>query len=268
MRSPGPVDSGAVDSGAVPRGHLAEVFSAIQGEGPIVGFRQIFVRLGGCNLKCEYCDTPATQGRVRFCLAETGPGKRSFDKILNPVAPERAAQLIARLDPGLHHSVSLTGGEPLLQAAFIAALAPRIKGLGLPVYLETNGTLPGALAQVIDWIDLIGMDWKLPSVTGPGAGGGPDLTERHRGFLEAARGKALFCKMVVGQGTTPAEVSGAAGILATAAPGVELILQPLTPGPGEAIIDPGHLLLLQEAALRILKGVRVIPQTHKFLRQR
>lgn len=245
-----------------PRGYLAEIFSAIQGEGPIVGYRQIFVRLAGCNLKCDYCDSPATQERVSFCLAETGPGTRSFDKVLNPTAPERVTELVARLEPDWHHSVSLTGGEPLLQADFVAALAQDFRRLGLAVYLETNGTLPGALAQVIDWIDLIGMDWKLPSVTG-----GPDQAARHRSFIELASRKAVFCKMVAGPRTTAAEVSEAAAVLAATAPGIELVIQPLTPAPGEAMIEPFQLLDLQEAALRLLKGVRVIPQTHKFLSQ-
>jgi len=63
-----------------------------------------------------------------------------------------------------HHSVSVTGGEPLLQARRLAALLPLLAQRHQPIYLETNGTLPGGLASVLEWVDHIGMDIKLDSV--------------------------------------------------------------------------------------------------------
>lgn len=246
----------------MPSGHLVEVFSGIQGEGPIVGYRQIFVRLAGCNLSCPYCDTPAARDRTPFFLAETEPGGRFFEKLPNPADPERLAALIARLDPDLHHSVSLTGGEPLLQADYIAGLAPKIRNLGLKVYLETNGTLPDELHKVVSHIDLIGMDWKIGSVAGPGA-----LAGCFQSFLEIAATKKFFCKVVVGPRTVVEEVCEAARAVAKVVPGGCFILQPVTPAPGEESISPDFLLGLQAAALKILKGVRVIPQTHKMLGQ-
>ncbi|MDX9694125.1 MAG: 7-carboxy-7-deazaguanine synthase QueE, partial [Methanothermobacter sp.] len=43
------------------RAPIMEVFSSIQGEGLLVGCRQIFIRFAGCNLNCKYCDTPESR---------------------------------------------------------------------------------------------------------------------------------------------------------------------------------------------------------------
>lgn len=69
--------------------YLVEIFSAIQGEGPYVGERQIFLRLGGCDLRCRFCDSkhtwrPAPQARV-----EMTPGQRDFQLVTNPVTAEQ-----------------------------------------------------------------------------------------------------------------------------------------------------------------------------------
>ena len=47
------------------QGHLLEVFSSYQGEGPYAGVRQVFVRLSGCHLRCVYCDTPESWDRAK-----------------------------------------------------------------------------------------------------------------------------------------------------------------------------------------------------------
>ncbi|HRM60154.1 MAG TPA: 4Fe-4S cluster-binding domain-containing protein, partial [Megamonas funiformis] len=57
----------------------------------------------------------------------------------------------------LHHSISITGGEPLLFTDFIRALAQKVKQFNVPLFLETNGTLPQQLEKVIDIIDIISM---------------------------------------------------------------------------------------------------------------
>ena len=62
--------------------------------------------------------------------------------------------------------MSLTGGEPLLQVDFIKNLAPKIKERGLKVYLETNGTMPERLSEIIGHVDTVAMDVKLPSISG------------------------------------------------------------------------------------------------------
>ena len=77
---------------------ITEIFSSIQGEGPYVGIKQVFVRFFGCNTKCVWCDTQ----------------KSSFKEY----SIKEAASKI-RLLSAYSHSVSFTGGEPLLYKDFI-----------------------------------------------------------------------------------------------------------------------------------------------------
>ncbi len=118
---------------------VCEIFRSIQGETRTAGFPSLFIRLAGCNLNCAWCDTP-----------------RARDGTFTEISVERLAAL-ARGSRGIHH-VTLTGGEPLLQAGtpeLVRALPE-----GTDVQVETNGSLPvGALlphARVI-------MDVKTPS---------------------------------------------------------------------------------------------------------
>ena len=146
--------------------YIGEIFSSIQGEGYLAGRRQIFIRLTGCNLNCRYCDTEYQ--KTGFCRLETRPGAADFRFI--PQALE-SGQLIEIVKdwitalPGAHHSISVTGGEPLLSVDFLKSCLPGLRGL-LPIHLETNGTLHDALEQVIQYTDYISMDMKLPSTAG------------------------------------------------------------------------------------------------------
>ena len=65
----------------LPAIRLVEVFSSIQGEGMLVGHRQVFVRTYGCNLRCTYCDSPETlkeSGSPPVCRVEETPGTWTF----------------------------------------------------------------------------------------------------------------------------------------------------------------------------------------------
>ncbi|MFG0318817.1 MAG: radical SAM protein, partial [Planctomycetota bacterium JB042] len=145
-------------------GALAEVFPTWQGEGIHVGRRHLFVRLAGCDVGCRFCDTPSALRRpARFVVRSAG-GEATHD---NPIDAARAASLVldvARSD-GPFHRLAVTGGEPLEQPAFLADLLRRlVDGGAPPVLLETAGTEPDALAEVIGSVATVSMDVKLPSV--------------------------------------------------------------------------------------------------------
>ncbi|MGV3525161.1 MAG: 7-carboxy-7-deazaguanine synthase QueE [Candidatus Sericytochromatia bacterium] len=254
----------STDTETLPPAWLVEVFSAIQGEGPIVGTRQIFVRFLGCHLSCAYCDTPATHTKQRQCRVEQTPGLRDFSLLANPVPlPTLLAQLrqLERF-PGLHDSISLTGGEPLQHIKTLKALIPELKK-DFRLYLETDGILADNLAQVVDQLDQIGMDIKIPSATLL-----QPYWEEHRRFLAIAARREVFVKVVLTRETTEAELDESLAIVREVDARIPLILQPVTPyGVVRHPPSPEQVLAWQARAKQVLKHVRVIPQTHKMIGQ-
>lgn len=240
---------------------MIEVFSSIQGEGPLIGVRQVFLRFSGCNLSCSYCDT-AQGATPDACLLERTPGRQDFLSESNPVSLDR---LIAHLTgwekgwPGIHHSVSITGGEPLLQHETLREWLPALRH-HMPIYLETNGILHSALFALISFVDFISMDIKLPSTSGC-----THLWDEHRSFLATACQKEVFVKTVIGTETEDWEVIKACEIISAVNRSIPLILQPLTLRNGAIGIPLLKVLEFQEIACRYLADVRVIPQTHKFI---
>lgn len=108
----------------------SEVFGpTIQGEGPNVGRRAGFIRLGGCNLACSWCDTPYSWDGSRFDL------RSELER--RPVA-----DLAARALAGAPDLVVITGGEPMLhqQQPGWPRLLDAVTGHAA-VEIETNGTI-------------------------------------------------------------------------------------------------------------------------------
>ena len=239
--------------------NLIEIFSSIQGEGKYVGCRQVFVRFEGCNLDCRYCDTENTPGSHAVCQSETHAGSREFIELPNPLTVDTvAAKINAMLQEVPHQAISFTGGEPLLHADFIKALAGQVQA---KFFLETNGTLDQQLADCIDVCDIISMDIKLPSIVSQ------PQWEAHRRFLAIARQKDLYIKLVVAAETTMAEFRQAVNLVAETAPETLFIIQPVTPFGGCQAASPEQILQCQNYALSKLADVRVIPQTHKMIGQ-
>ncbi|MGH9066566.1 MAG: 7-carboxy-7-deazaguanine synthase QueE, partial [Acidimicrobiales bacterium] len=199
----------------VPELYLTEVFSAIQGEAALVGERQVFVRLAGCNIRCAYCDQPeALEKRPGPCRLERTPGRRDWRMTESPLPAGQVADAVEALWTALpHHSVSVTGGEPLFQAARLAGVLELLSGRAGPVMLETNGTLPAGLAKVIHLVDQVSMDIELDSVDGEGVD--PAVQRR---FLELARQRDVWVKIVVGPDTDEGELTRALDMVDQVAP--------------------------------------------------
>jgi len=240
---------------------IVELFSSIQGEGPLVGLRQVFIRFHGCNLKCDYCDTELTPAPAA-CRMEGTPGRRDFFAVANPICLERVMALLdgwVKGWPGIHHSISITGGEPLLSHEILLEWLPQLRKY-LPIYLETNGVLSDALSPLVPYIDHVSMDIKIPSTSGC-----TDLWEHHRAFLQNASGKNVFVKIVISDTTEEWEIERACKTVAAVGRAIPVILQPVTLRNGKVGISPLRVLELQEIAGNLLKEVRIIPQTHKFI---
>jgi organic radical activating enzyme len=241
--------------------YISEIFSSIQGEGLLAGRRQLFIRLNECNLDCCYCDTEhAKEDTVRI---ETGPGSAVFKNVLQPLSLQYVFDLVrewCELLPGAHHSISITGGEPLLYADSLGEWFSKLRQL-LPIHLETNGTMHIALQQVVQHVDYISMDMKLPSTSG--------CTEHlwglHKDFLQVSAGRNASVKIVVGNDSDLDEICQVCDIICEVDPATPLFLQPLSAADGGVNIKMGHLLRLQEAASARLPDVRVIPQMHRML---
>lgn len=231
-----------------PKADITKVFSSIQGEGIFLGARQIFVRFKECNLNCVFCDEP----------------KNSASKAYSPL--ELTAEIkFLEMTKGPHHSVSLTGGEPLLYIKFLKEFLKLLKKENLKSYLETNGILPEELAEVVDLIDIVAMDFKLPSSTGE-----REYWNEHLKFLKIAVKKRVFVKAVVTPNTKGQDIERAVTLVKKVKENIPLILQPATPvKANDKDVNKETLLgFLEIATKNNFENIRVIPQIHKILNVR
>ena len=156
------------------------------------------------------------------------------------------------------HSVSLTGGEPLMQKDFLKAFLPFLKKNGLKTFLETNGTLPEELGEVIDQVDIVAMDFKLPT-----SNSGRDFWSEHDEFLRVSRAKEVFIKAVISQKTGIADIMNMVNIIEQQDPTIPLFLQPNFFEMDERLTSRcGEFL---DYCRMYLADVRVLPQVHKFM---
>ena len=113
---------------------VTEIFCSLQGESRPTGLPTVFVRLTGCPLRCQYCDTG---------YAFHGGERKSLAEVLSAVASHQVAH------------VCVTGGEPLAQRGCLELLRQLCEG-GYEVSLETSGALDitGVDSRVVVVLDL------------------------------------------------------------------------------------------------------------------
>ncbi len=118
-----------------------EIFYSLQGEGYHTGTPAVFVRLSGCNMACDFCDTDH-HGGEELTIAE----------IVERVAPYGAKHVV------------ITGGESTLQLT--CSLVDALHAHGLYVQIETNGSIPITpdLLRAIDWITVSPKEGQLPAI--------------------------------------------------------------------------------------------------------
>lgn len=203
---------------------VSEVFGPTwQGEGPHAGRRCHFLRLGLCNLSCEWCDTPYTWDATRFDLTETCP-------------PTPATKVRDQLTEAGATLVVVSGGEPLMHARQLEHLTGSLPEVEW--HVESNGTITPP-----DWWG----DRFAHSTVSPKVGTHDRYSKRIKlGPLAAwaglaAQGKAAF-KFVA---RDPAEVAEAAAVVASAG------------------LDPATVWIMPEGttALRVLQTHRTIAGT-------
>jgi len=219
------------------KARINEIFDSVQGEGLYLGEKQIFVRFFDCNLSCSYCDT-------------------KLDRFTEYEPKELLEEICLYRDK--YHSISFTGGEPLLYADFLKEILPLTSDHGHKHYLETNGTLFSELEQLIDRIDIIAMDLKFPSSTGMG-----NLWHMHKKFLKIASKKEVFLKAIICQATYEEDLRQALAIIKEISPSSVLVLQPNS-YENQTVL---HTKLQNFKEIGNQEGVTtcVIPQIHKIM---
>ncbi|MDP2905054.1 MAG: 7-carboxy-7-deazaguanine synthase QueE [Candidatus Omnitrophota bacterium] len=220
----------------ISKGRVSEIFHSVQGEGLYLGEEQLFVRFFGCNLRCDFCDTHLNT------FIEYSP-QELFEEI--------------ELYNGAFGSISFTGGEPLLQAEFLADVLKLINHEGHKIYLETNGTLPGELQKLIKYISVVAMDIKLPSSTGMGI-----FWNFHRKFLEIASQREVFIKMIICSMTQEDDLRQAISLIKEVNKSAILILQPNS---AEQDILKDKLQEYKDICRKEKLTACIIPQMHKIM---
>ncbi|MGK5499190.1 7-carboxy-7-deazaguanine synthase QueE [Streptomyces sp. URMC 125] len=217
---------------------VSELFTSLQGEGPSAGQAAVFIRLGGCNLDCSWCDTPYTWRWDRH--------DPQAELSVRPVA-DVARQVLEQRAP----RVVVTGGEPLLQQRALLELVARLHEAGRLVEIETNGTiLP--VPRLVEGVARFNVSPKLAT---SGVRAGRRIVPDSLTAL-AGTGKAVFKFVVTDPGADVPEVEELA-----ASYGMESVWLMPQGTSGPEVVD--GMRALAEAA--VPRGWSVSPRLHVLL---
>jgi organic radical activating enzyme len=270
------------------QGYIGEIFRSFQGEGPLVGRYQVFVRFAGCNLRCIYCDTQKYLHRTKFCRVFSDGVKKTG----NPVSVDFVMKSISSLMESGHtpssrceasrlgnapstpiHSISFTGGEPLLQAEFLNELAKKCHAKNWKNYLETNGCSEEAFRSVVGVdpiFDYAAIDVKMPDHFATGHARWSNLYKNELGCINYSVKKKMHTIVkVVATGRTDERLFKK--ICSELPYGIELVIQPVSPSKSgmtsKAAASNKKIIALYRTASRFFspENVMVIPQMHKVL---
>lgn len=230
---------------------IFEVFTSVEGEGILYGTKTLFVRLAGCPFSCFYCDTvealPADSG-TEYSLPE-------------------ALDLMDRSLQANTYKVNFTGGDPLVQHEAVALMARHIRSRGVYTYLESSCFDSERFAHVLPHLDYAKIEFKTPDseFVAPSV---CDTMKRNaiECLAESVRaGKTTYIKVVVSQNTSPMYLESLArevfGMVKPEAVS-GFVVQPVY-GAGQPSLD--LLLEMYDAVYPVYRGVRVVPQMHKYI---
>ncbi len=241
---------------------IDEVFLSLQGEGLEVGRPHLFLRLGGCPLRCSYCDTPRSW-HTRPQLEVHANGRHW--QLDNPLSARQLHQVLTEVLASYQLRagdvmLAVTGGEPVQQSAFLAAWLPTWGG---QVLLETAGIEVDVLQALLPHLHLCSMDWKFAEDLRAGA----SLLATQACLLAAKEAECrLQVKLLVHGETSTTEVEQAVRWLHQHCPQAAVFLQPVTPfGVGPNPPSAEALLQLSLVAQRHHRALRVLPQIHPML---
>ena len=222
-----------------------EVFFSYQGEGIYAGIPQIFVRFSGCNLRCNYCDTPNS---LKINSNSKYFTTQSLFEYINDVFNKNKDKFYNQKP-----SVSFTGGEPLIYTDFIIELSHKHIKNKFSVYIETNGSLSQQIKKIYKYCDVVSMDIKFQSACKK------DLFKEHKKILEFCK-KKVFVKTVITKDTQEKEFIKAVNLISKTSKKIPLVIQPSS---FDNITNQKILKFYSMAIIKI-KDVRILPQLHKL----
>jgi len=218
-----------------------EIFGpTIQGEGALAGAVTMFVRLGGCDYRCSWCDT-------MHAVDE------SYAYSWRTMTPHEAAQAVADLTPKATGTrgmwVTISGGNPAIWQKELPELVAALQAMNYRVNIETQGSVPNEAFGIADMVTI--------SPKGPSSGMTLDRAKLRKCVEQSLLGRAVFKFVVANE-----KDFGFAMLVSGWHPGIPVYVQPITVvKDGQRVFDY-RWLCEKVARLAELTHWRVIPQLH------